>query len=137
MSPRQRPRFGSGELIILIIIGVLILIVVTGNFTRIMEAIYGPYTVLIAVIMLVEYLILKGGDRSDLYRRELEVARHKRRAELLALRAMETQLVEMRAHMQGMLTPESESDNPENLRESVTYARDTAEDLLDKIRERI
>ena len=137
MSPRRRPRFGSGEIIILIVIGVLILIVVTGNYARIIEAIYGGYTVLIAVIMLVEYLILKGGDRSDLYRRELEVARHKRRDDLLALREMETQLVEMRGHMQLLINPENENEDPEALHDAVNYARDTAGELLAKIRERI
>lgn len=137
MNPRRRPRFGSGEMIILIVIGVLILIVVTGNYARIIEAIYGPYTVLIAVIMLVEYLILKGGDRSDLYRRELEVARHKRRDDLLALREMETQLVEMRSHMQLLINPENENEDPEILHKAVNDARDTAGELLVKIRERI
>jgi purine-cytosine permease-like protein len=124
-------------MIILIVIGVLILIVVTGNYPKIIEAIYGPYTVLIAVIMLVEYLILKGGDRSDLYRRELEVARHKRRDDLLALREMETQLVEMRTHMHSLINPENENENPEILHDAVVYARSAAEELLGKIRERI
>lgn len=137
MSPQRRPRFGSGEMTILVVIGVLILIAVTGNFARIIDALYGPYTVLIAVIMLVEYLILKGGDRSDIYRRELEAARHKRRDDLLALREMETQIVELRAHLQTLANADNDTDAPERLRGTVSHVQEVSEKILGEIRERI
>ncbi|MCL5269825.1 MAG: hypothetical protein M1457_04555 [bacterium] len=96
---RRRPRFGSGEIIILIVILILVLIFVTNKHREILDMLFGPSTALVAVVMIVEYLLLRGADRSEIYRRELEAAREKRRDDLLALRAMEVELVELRARL--------------------------------------
>lgn len=134
MKTRHRPIFGSGEIIILIAIGILALIVVTGNLSAIWEKLYSGYAVAIVVVMLVEYLLLKGADRSQIYRRELEAARIKRRDDLLALRDLETQLVELRSRMNNILERETECPT---LREGVEDARQTSETMLARLRERI
>ena len=92
MTPRSWHRPGSGILVILVAIGLLILTLATGKFTVLVGKLYSPYTAFIAVIMIVEYIILKGADRTALYRRELEAARAIRREDLLALRQMESRL---------------------------------------------
>ena len=76
-------------------LGLLGLILLTGNALTILRHLYSPYAAFVAVVMLVEYVLLKGADRSALYRRELEAARQKRREDLLALREMETALVRL------------------------------------------
>jgi len=134
MKPRRRPKFGSGEIIILILIGLLVLIVVTGNLKSILDRIFGVTTALVVVVMLVEYLILKGSDRSAIYRRELEVARLKRRDDLLALRDLETQLEDLRERMTTAL--EGEADTPA-LREAIETSQRISLALLGRLRERI
>lgn len=134
MKIRRRPKFGSGEIIILMVIGILTLIVVTGNLKFIWEMLYSPYSGFIVVVMVVEYVLLKGSDRSAIYRRELEAARQKRRDDLLALRDMETQLVELRARLTTALDRPGEA---QELREVVETARQLNEGVLGRLRERI
>ena len=134
MKPRRHPKFGSGEIIILILIGLLVLIVVTGNLKSILDRIFGVTTALVVVVMLVEYLILKGSDRSAIYRRELEVTRLRRRDDLLALRDLETQLDDLREHMALVL--EREADTP-GLREAIETSHRISVNLLGRLRERI
>lgn len=134
MKLRRRPKIGSGEIIILMIIGILILIVVTGNLRFIWEKLYSAYSAFIAMIMLFEYLLLKGSDRSGIYRRELEAARQKRRDDLLALRDMETQLIEARARLATAL---ERTDASPALCESLETMRQINETILVRLRERI
>lgn len=130
-----RPRFGSGEIIILIVMGLLALIILTNNLGALWEKLYSGYSIAIVVIMLVEYLLLKGSDRSPIYRRELEAARVKRRDDLLALRDLETQLVELRGRLATAL--ERDADSAPALRDAVEVARAASETLLARLRERI
>lgn len=134
MKTWRRPKFGSGEMIILIVIGILALIVVTGNSMIILEKLYSGTSVAIVVVMLLEYLLLKGSDRSPIYRRELEAARVKRRDDLLALRDLETQIVGLRGSLANAL--ERTEDAPA-LREALENASQTSEALLARLRERI
>ncbi len=134
MSWRQRFRLGPGEILVLMAIGILALIVLTGNFKLIIETLYKPYTALIVVIMLVEYVLLKGADRSQIYRRELEAARERRRDDVLALREMEMQLVELRARLGATLEKEAE---PQGLRQALESGIEVTGDVLKLLRERI
>lgn len=134
MVRRGRPRIGSGEIIILMAIGILTLIVVTGNHRLILDKLYSPTTAFIAVVMLVEYLLLKGSDRTAIYRRELEAARQKRRDDLLALRDLETQLVEMRARFATAL---GRAEDPALWRETLEASRQGSDVMLGLLRERI
>ncbi len=130
MSPQRTHRPRSGEVVILISIGVLVLALVTGNFRSILDKLYSPYAALIAVIMLVEYVLLKGADRSAMYRRELEAARTKRREDLLTLRKMETKLDEIQADLRRIETESSASDLADHTRAEL-------EELLTELRSRI
>jgi hypothetical protein len=132
MTPRKRhslhPR--SGELIVLIVIGVLTLVVLTGNFTRILKMLYSPQAALIAVIMLVEYVVLKGADRSVLYKRELDAARAKRREDLLAMREIEAKLIEIQTRLDRL------EQNAENAGE-IEQTRQELEATLEQLRSRV
>jgi hypothetical protein len=134
MKWRRRPKIGSGEIIILIAIGLLLLIVVTGNHRAILEKLYSPTAALIVVIMLVEYLLLKGSDRTAIYRRELEAARLKRREDLLAMRDLERQLVELKVRLSTAL---ERPGDPETLRQTAEASGQAVQTMLDRLRERI
>ncbi|HOR27578.1 MAG TPA: hypothetical protein PLG73_06125 [Candidatus Sumerlaeota bacterium] len=137
MGWRQRLRIGPGEIIILMTIGILALIVITGNLRNlraILNWLYSPYAAFIVVIMLVEYLLLKGADRSHIYRRELDAARQKRRDDLLALRQIETELVDLRARLGAELENPTE---PARLADTLDHSRSTVERVLSLIRDRI
>jgi hypothetical protein len=134
MSDRRRPKFGSGEIIVLIVIGVFILIVISGWHRTILDALYSPFSVVVALVMVVEYLLLKGSDRSQIYRRERDAARAIRRDDLLAMREMESLLVDLRAR----LAPQLERD-PEAavLREALGDAQATTGRVVEIMRSRV
>ena len=134
MAARWRPRFGSGEILVLIVIGVLTLVIVTGHYKTILEMLFHPYAVILVLVMLVEYLLLKGADRSPIYQRELEVARQKRRDDLLVLRDMESQLVDLRARLN---TLSEQSADPGALHDAVEASRRTTDEVLGRLRDRI
>lgn len=130
MTPRPRRRLRSGELATLITIGILGLILVTGNARGLLRILYSPTAGLIAVVMLVEYILLKGADRSALYRRELDAARSKRREDLLALREMEERIVELRESLNHEGGTE---ERPPGERRTI----EELDGLLEKLRSRI
>lgn len=133
--PRHKPRFGPGEFIILFAIGLLSLIIVTGNFTRIAQWLFSPTAIIIVVVILLQYLLLKGADRSDIYRRELEAARQKRRDDLLALRELEARLSAMRANLEDVL--QQPATQPDQLREALAAACETSRQLHTALRDRV
>jgi hypothetical protein len=112
----------------------LALIIITDHHEKIFRSLYSPTAVVIAIIMLVEYLILKGSDRTEIYRRELEAARQRRRDDLLALRNMESQLVDLRSRLASELERYSEGGPP---RESAEQTHHSVEQLLELLRGRI
>lgn len=102
----------------------------TGNLKGILAALYSPYVAFVAVIMLVEYVVLKGSDRSDQYRRQLEAIRAKRHQDLLTLQKMESQLKKIDERLQ-----ESQDSG-----EWEKFARKTDVDLkilIEQLRSRI
>lgn len=121
-------------MVILILIGVLTLIIVTNNSNNIIQTLYSPFPAIIAIVMLIEYLILKGSDRAPIYRRELEAAREKRRDDLLTMRAIETRLVDLRARIDNDLL---HTDEPARFVECAGKSRDAIEDVLKRLRDRI
>lgn len=135
MSPMRKPRLGPGELIILIVMALLALIVITGNLGMIVEKLYSPVIVVIVVVMLVEYLLLKGSDRSAIYRRERDAAREKRRNDLLAMRQMETRLVDLRADMRSALDRESQDSTV--LHQMLEEAVERTDEVIGLIREQV
>jgi hypothetical protein len=124
---------GSSEIIIMMVILLLCMIFVNGKFERLTEIISGfltsSYAVLLAVVILVEYLILKGADRSAHYRLELRAARAKRRDDILALREIETELLALRSRLDPAL-PNAPAEGGED-------AAQITEKILKTLRSRI
>jgi hypothetical protein len=97
VSVRRKSRFGPGVIMILIVIGIIAMIITTGNINLIMEKLFSAYAFFILLIMVFEYLLIMGSDRSAIYKRKIEAAEIKRRDDLLAMREIEIQLVELKA----------------------------------------
>jgi hypothetical protein len=134
MNERKRPRVGPGEIFVLLIIGLLVLAILTERFRAIFEWLYSPYAGVLVVVMVVEYLLLKGSDRSAIYRRERDAAREVRRDDMLAMREMETHAVDLRARLGSALDRDQDAAE---LRRQLEHARTVTDDLIQILRDRI
>jgi hypothetical protein len=134
MTDRKRLRFGPGEIIVLLIIALLVLLILMERFTLIVEWLYGPTAAVLAVAMVVEYLLLKGSDRSAIYRRERDAAREIRRADVDAMRSLETMAVELRARLGSAL---ERAEDPEAQRRHLEHAHKATDDIVGILRGRI
>lgn len=134
MSPRKKSRFGPGNFMILVVIGIIAMIIATGNVDRIMEKLFSAYAALIVLIIIFEYLLIKGSDRSTIYQRELQAAGTIRRDDLLAMREIEIRLVELKARITTNM--EREHD-PEAICGAMKKSMDNLDEALHLIRKRI
>lgn len=139
MNKPRRLRLRSGEMMIIIIVALLVLIGLTGNFSRIVEWLLAPYTAFIAIVMLVEYLIIKGADRSRIYHRELQGLRSRRKEDLLLFRDMEAQLESVKAELEA-IAGHAVTDSDERSKELNTKLERQARELesvLDSLSKRV
>lgn len=125
MASRHWYRLRSGELVILIAVGIVVLVFATGNYRTLLEKLYSPYAAFVAVIMLLEYVVLKGADRSALFRRQLHAAREKRRDDLLTMREMEGRLAQMETNLGGL-----EDERGEGSAQAIRMEVDALRSLL-------
>ena len=120
---------------ILVVIGIIAMIIATGNVDRIMEKLFSAYAALIVLIIIFEYLLIKGSDRSTIYQRELQAAGTIRRDDLLAMREIEIQLVELKARI---TTSMERKHDPEAIRGAMdNKSMDNLDEALHLIRKRI
>ncbi|MCC6546800.1 hypothetical protein IT570_06485 [Candidatus Sumerlaeota bacterium] len=75
----RRPRVGKADLLVFIIVGALAVVAFNLGRDQIFSLIYNPTAGLIVLIMIVEFLWLKSGDRTRLYRLENDRLRTKLR----------------------------------------------------------
>ena len=75
----KRPRVRSADLIVLIVIGLLAVATFSVGFDQIFSWLYNPLVGTMIVIMIVEFLWLKSGDRTRLYKLENDRLRTKLR----------------------------------------------------------
>ena len=134
VSTRKKSRFGPGNIMILVVIGIIAMIIATGNVDRIMEKLFSAYAALIVLIIIFEYLLIKGSDRSTIYQRELQAAGTIRRDDLLAMREIEIQLVELKARI---TTNMERKHDPEAIRGAMDKSMDNLDEALHLIRKRI
>jgi Skp family chaperone for outer membrane proteins len=106
-------------MMVLVLLGLALLILATGNLGRLVELFYNRTAALIAVIVLVEYVILKGLDRSAQYRRQLESSQTKRRQDLLALQKIERELEQLVVELREEAEKKKQADWAESLREKI------------------
>lgn len=78
-SPRRRRRVRAGDVIIILALAVLATALVTLGPREAVNLLYNPIAGLILLVMIVEFLWLKSGDRTRVYRLEIERLRTLRR----------------------------------------------------------
>jgi len=74
-TKRVWPRMG--EIILLVIAAFCILVLLTQDLGLVTRFFYSPLAIILLIVVFVEYLIIKGGDRSRLYLIELERMRER------------------------------------------------------------
>jgi hypothetical protein len=76
---------------------------------RTIEFLYEPTAIVILVLVLLEYIVLKGRDRSRIYRIELEKMRDKRHQDIEFLRELEAVLAALEKDLEslGAVIPEN------------------------------
>ncbi|KPL09567.1 hypothetical protein AMJ85_06485, partial [candidate division BRC1 bacterium SM23_51] len=88
-APRPKPRrarrvwLRTGEIILLAVAAFCLVVLVTQDLSLVTGLLYSPLAIVLLVVVFVEYLIIKGGDRSRLYLLELE-RMHEREQEHVA-----------------------------------------------------
>ena len=85
-------------LVALIISSILLLI--TNDIDIFVSLLYSPYSFLLLMVVLVEYIVLKGIDRSKVYRLENQRLKAKRSREMEFRQRMERELREIQKEME-------------------------------------
>ena len=77
-------------LVIVALLGLLLL--ATNDVSLFVKILYSPYSFLVLFLMLVEYLFLKGMDRSKVYKLENKRLKLKRQKDIALMKKIETQI---------------------------------------------
>jgi hypothetical protein len=90
----SRASYRSSVLIVAILFVFGLGLHLSGNLSEFLHALYSPVALIAIIIMMAQYIVLKGRDRSRMYRIELHKARHKRTEEIEFLQTIEARLGE-------------------------------------------
>lgn len=82
-------------LLVVALLGLLLL--ATNDISLFFSLLYSPYSFLILALMLVEYLFLKGMDRSKVYKLENDRLKSKRQRDIALMKKIETQIRDIAA----------------------------------------
>jgi len=77
----------------IIILGVLLLL--TNDFDLFLSILYSPFSFLLLVVIILEYIILKGMDRSRIYKLEIQRLKQKRKKDMEWLQRMDKEIREI------------------------------------------
>ena len=99
-ASRVHPRIRNAWLILAIVIVFGAGVVMSGAGGKLIDKLYGPAALIIVVILMIQYILLKGRDRSRVYKIEIEKMRAKRHDDVERMRHLETELahLEQRLH---------------------------------------
>ena len=89
---RRRRTVSAAEILFLVAILLCVLLLFTGSLSTFLSILYSPFLFIILVVIITEYIILKGADRSRIYRIEIDRLRDKRKEDIAFSREIETEL---------------------------------------------
>lgn len=78
-TTRLRRRVRTGDIIVVILFLAILLMVIQFDFTELFAIVYHPVAGLILLVVLIEFLWLKSGDRTRIYKIEIDKLRRGRR----------------------------------------------------------
>lgn len=108
---KRQPRPPSpvkNIILILAIVAVFVTgLILTTHGKDFLRSLYSPVAIIVVIFLAIEYIALKGRDRSRIYKIELEQARTKRQQDLEFLRGVEKELseIEETIHSAAQETP--------------------------------
>jgi hypothetical protein len=93
---------------------------------ELIKQLYSPVVAIIVFFLALEYIILKGRDRSRVLHIELEQAREKRQSDLEYLRKLDSQLLHMENQLRTMENQleNMESNSPQDIEQHVRMLRE-------------
>jgi hypothetical protein len=80
------------EIVLAVILILAILLLLIDDFRLFFSLFYSPFSFLLLVVILIEYIILKSMDRSRIYKLELERLKIKRDKDLAFQQSLESQI---------------------------------------------
>ncbi len=84
-------------LVLIIVHGVIFLL--TRDWETIYRILYNPYSFFLLVVVIIEYILLKGMDRSRIYKLEVDRLKKKRRKDMEFHVRVEKEIREMERHL--------------------------------------
>ena len=91
-------------LLALIILGIIVilcvLLLLTGDVSLFISILYSPFSFLLLVVVLLEYVILKSMDRSRIYKLELEKLKRKRDREMMFRQRLESEFKGLKKYLE-------------------------------------
>ncbi|HBF34392.1 TPA: hypothetical protein DDW35_07490 [Candidatus Sumerlaeota bacterium] len=101
------------------------------NTQEFIKQLYSPVVAIIIFFLALEYIILKGRDRSRVLHIELEQAREKRQSDLEFLRKLDSQLLHMQNKLHTLETQleNAESNPPQEIQQHVRVLRESIAEL--------
>lgn len=115
------------EIVILCLIAVSILLIWTGNFSKFIKYSYNSYSFLILLIIIIEYIILKGRDRSRIYLIQIEHLKKTIAALKNKIIENENKITSLEAFIKG-----SEEIKSEELKNKLTEELGKIKDIFNK-----
>ena len=96
MNKRRSKHSRAGARTTWLILAIVVIflggIFLSGGGLDFVRSLYGPVAVIVVILLIVEYVVLKGRDRSRFYRIEIEQMREKRRSDAELLRHLGTRM---------------------------------------------
>jgi len=109
-AKRAWPR--AGEVILLVIAAFCGLVLLTQDFGLVTHFFYSPLAIILLIVVFIEYLIIKGGDRSRLYLIELERMREREQEQIAQTRRAIEEIHRLRAAAKPPAEGTAPSDVP-------------------------
>jgi hypothetical protein len=106
-QPRPFSPVKNAVLLLGIVVVFVIGLILTIQGKDFLRSLYSPVAIIVVIFLAIEYIALKGRDRSRIYKIELDHARTKRRQDLEFLRGVEKELseIEEMIHSAAQETP--------------------------------
>lgn len=123
-ADKRRRRVRGGDVVVGLLFLGMLLSLFRFSVTDILALLYHPVAGLILLVVLVEFLWLKSGDRTRIYRIELDRLRRQRREDEELFRRAREVLVE------AINSPEPESGRPGDWRRRAVAVRDDLDQRL-------
>jgi len=117
MVKQAWPR--AGEIVLLVIAAFCALVLLTQDFGLVTRFFYSPLAIILLIVVFVEYLIIKGGDRSRLYLIEIERMREREQEQVVRMRRALEELDRLRAAVTPSGQPASSDPPATNIEEGL------------------